>query len=350
MTEQNIAYFLNGSAFMYFLCTGYFMLKYSARLRIHLIVGIIFCYLAAWNFKDIIYAFQAFHTDEMLNLIVFLDGWSAVSYAVLLFELVSPGWVTLKRMAVLLLPFLCFTALYTVFPSDTLQQIYWGFLILFGLTIIFIAYFKVKKYQQYIYNNFQNIKHMDLSWLKTIFLIAFMSQLLWVLDSFYPSGITDGAYYFSLIIQWHFVAHYCWNHRSITMPGKLELQKEKEMVAKEEETAGFPFAGKLEQLIGEQELYLKPDPTLQDLVQLVGSNRTYLSDYFNKELNTTFYNYINQRRIKEGCIPLFVHHPELTIETIAYQSGFNSISTFRRAFQKETGMTPKEYRKKLDET
>lgn len=96
MTEQNIAYFLNGSAFMYFLCTGYFMLKYSARLRIHLIVGIIFCYLAAWNFKDIIYAFQAFHTDEMLNLIVFLDGWSAVSYAVLLFELVSPGWVTLN--------------------------------------------------------------------------------------------------------------------------------------------------------------------------------------------------------------------------------------------------------------
>ena len=346
MTEQNIAYFFNGAAFMYFVCTSYFILKYSGRSRIQLIAGFIFGYWAVWNFKDIIYAFQPFHNERVLHTIIFLDGWSAVSYAVLLFELSMPGWVTLKRTAALLSPFLLFTALHIMLPSDMLLLVYWIYLIIFGLTIIFIAYFKVKRYQAYIHNNFQNIEHIDLSWLKNIFVMAFVSQLFWVLDSLYPTGLTDGIYYLSIIFQWHLVAYYCWNHKSIILPSEEELQQERKTTCEEEATVGFPFAGKLEQLIDEQELYRKTDLTLQDLVLLVGSNRTYLSDYFNKVLNTTFYNYINQQRIEKGCIPLITQHQELTIEAIACQAGFNSISTFRRAFQKETGMTPKEYRKK----
>ncbi|MGM9689322.1 MAG: helix-turn-helix domain-containing protein [Bacteroidaceae bacterium] len=38
-------------------------------------------------------------------------------------------------------------------------------------------------------------------------------------------------------------------------------------------------------------------------------------------------------------------HPELTLEHIAYESGFNSTSTFRRAFVKLTGKTPSNFEK-----
>ena len=36
-------------------------------------------------------------------------------------------------------------------------------------------------------------------------------------------------------------------------------------------------------------------------------------------------------------------HPEYTLEYVARQSGFGSISTFRRAFQKFTGMSPSQF-------
>jgi len=37
-------------------------------------------------------------------------------------------------------------------------------------------------------------------------------------------------------------------------------------------------------------------------------------------------------------------HPEYTLDYIAAQSGFNSLSTFRRAFRKHMGMNPGSYR------
>jgi len=64
-------------------------------------------------------------------------------------------------------------------------------------------------------------------------------------------------------------------------------------------------------------------------------------------LNTTFYDYINSLRIEEQSLTLMREHPDYTLERIATESGFQSLSTFRRAFLKEKGVTPSEYRKKL---
>ena len=38
-------------------------------------------------------------------------------------------------------------------------------------------------------------------------------------------------------------------------------------------------------------------------------------------------------------------HPEFTLEHVAQISGFNSMSTFRRAFTKHTGMSPGQWRR-----
>ncbi|MBR6828759.1 MAG: AraC family transcriptional regulator [Prevotella sp.] len=48
---------------------------------------------------------------------------------------------------------------------------------------------------------------------------------------------------------------------------------------------------------------------------------------------------------KKKSIPLMQQHLEYTLEQIATESGFQSISTFRRSFQKLKGVTPSEYRK-----
>lgn len=80
----------------------------------------------------------------------------------------------------------------------------------------------------------------------------------------------------------------------------------------------------------------------------IGTNRTYLSSYFNNKLNITFYDYINNLRIEKTGKQLLATYPyTMNIDEIAERSGFNSTSTFRRAFFKNTGMTPLQYRKSI---
>ena len=93
----------------------------------------------------------------------------------------------------------------------------------------------------------------------------------------------------------------------------------------------------------EQQLYLKKDLTLSDLAEALGTNRTYVSKYLSQVLNQTFYDYVNQLRIERVSIPMMREHPEYKLDFVACESGFASISTFRRAFIKLTGQTPSQF-------
>ena len=93
-----------------------------------------------------------------------------------------------------------------------------------------------------------------------------------------------------------------------------------------------------------ERLYLNPDLTLADLAQAMGTNRTYMSNWLGDVYGQTFYDYINRLRIERESLPLMRQHPEYTMEYIAEKSGFGSVSTFRRAFLKFTGITPQVFK------
>jgi AraC-like DNA-binding protein len=64
----------------------------------------------------------------------------------------------------------------------------------------------------------------------------------------------------------------------------------------------------------------------------------------NEHLNKSFTDFINELRI-EVSKEYLVTKGNLTIESIGYESGFNSKSTFFKAFKKFTGITPLQYQK-----
>ena len=100
----------------------------------------------------------------------------------------------------------------------------------------------------------------------------------------------------------------------------------------------------------DDKLYLNPKLTISDVANFIGTNRTYLSHYINNTLQTNFYDYINNYRIENASKSLLTYvNPILTIEEVAEKSGFNSTSTFRRAFLKNTGMTPLQFRKTIQQ-
>src|SRR5690606_6413150 len=86
-----------------------------------------------------------------------------------------------------------------------------------------------------------------------------------------------------------------------------------------------------------RQAYLDKDLTLLKLALLIGTNRTYLSRYINQELNTNFNDLVNEKRVNYAFKLLSDDGKKLN--EICELSGFNSMSSFYRAFKKFRGYT-----------
>ncbi len=97
-------------------------------------------------------------------------------------------------------------------------------------------------------------------------------------------------------------------------------------------------------LIAEKELFLNPNLTLEETAKALKVSKHLLSQYINEKLKKSFSSLINEYRI-EKAKKLLQSENNYTIESLGYDSGFNSKSTFFTAFKKNTGKTPAEYQK-----
>ena len=103
-------------------------------------------------------------------------------------------------------------------------------------------------------------------------------------------------------------------------------------------------ARQLNDVMEAKRLYLNPDLTVADIATELGTNRTYVSNLINQYLSTTFSNYVNAYRVRYAKKLLL--KTDDTIEEIYQKSGFQSRTTFWRAFAQIAGCTPKEYRRR----
>jgi AraC-like DNA-binding protein len=100
----------------------------------------------------------------------------------------------------------------------------------------------------------------------------------------------------------------------------------------------------IEKVMKEKNIYLDPGLKISDLAFATGFISYKLSAYFNKRCNQSFNDFVNQKRV-EHCIQKLDSGENMskTLEGISLESGFQSRSTFIRAFKKFKGMTPSEY-------
>lgn len=101
-------------------------------------------------------------------------------------------------------------------------------------------------------------------------------------------------------------------------------------------------------IIREKGYYLNNNITLTALARELGMNRSYLSAYINKNHNSNFCNYINNMRLEKAEEILRTDNPNINLEDVAIRSGFNSYSTFRRAFVKKHSVSPSVFRKEQE--
>ncbi len=98
--------------------------------------------------------------------------------------------------------------------------------------------------------------------------------------------------------------------------------------------------------------FLSPEVSLQQLAKNFGTNYNYLSKVINVEKGKNFSNYINQLRVDYIYSELASNslYRKYTVKAIGQEIGFKSTECFSKAFYKNYGLYPSEYLRELKES
>ena len=99
---------------------------------------------------------------------------------------------------------------------------------------------------------------------------------------------------------------------------------------------------KLIDIVRNKKLYLEEHITMNDLIEIMHTNKNYLSEVIARSEYQSFYKLINTMRIEHAC-EMLQNDTSLKLEQVALESGFTSGSSFSQIFKRIMNITPKEY-------
>ncbi len=107
----------------------------------------------------------------------------------------------------------------------------------------------------------------------------------------------------------------------------------------------------IKRVMDDMSIICKPNFSLQQLADQVGSNYKYVSQVLNECYGKSFKQVLNEQRVREACRILndTQQSSHLTIEAIAANLGFNSRSNFTVTFKRITGISPSDFLKMAKE-
>lgn len=343
---ENLSHYMRGAATMFYLLLsiGVFQERKESHLKSILFFSMLF--MVFLTLKDMVLLdTDCYFNDFVINIVVLIDSLYIPVMALFFLEAVSPGWVTLTKSFLFLFPFVSGICTYAFTRSETVLLIMFVFAFVFGLAIMVIILSAVSDRDNKIKGYFSEDSDISVIWVKKAIIALFISLFMWTLLQWDSTWAGDSAYFLISIVVWAYIYSMAIRHKVVDIP-VYEDAAELAGGADDPEASGPGIGDLLRRSMEEEALYLNPKVTLADLASSVGTNRTYLSEYLNKSLNMSFYEYINSFRVKKA-VEIMAESPRLTLNEIAEKSGFNSQSTFNRAFTKNLGMTPARYQKKL---
>jgi len=95
-----------------------------------------------------------------------------------------------------------------------------------------------------------------------------------------------------------------------------------------------------------EKIYLNSSLNIVDVVQKVGTNRTYISAIINQQYNQNFCSFVNSFRLEE-LERIFIENPAQSNLILAEKSGFGSFNSMKRAISSQTGHSVSEWKKNV---
>lgn len=219
-----------------------------------------------------------------------------------------------------------------------------------------LSYFTIRKHQKKIQQFSANTEEINLNWLEYIILVLFIVSIVYVVyNLFYNSyslNLFINLIFLSVI---YFVAYYSLKQREIY---PVEEKQREELITIEAETEEIKkklisddelnrIKTELEKIMQAQKPYLDSELNLIKLSELLAVSTHHLSYVINTGFQKNFFQYINEFRI-DHARKLLKEKQKLSILGIAYESGFNSKTSFNTTFKKLTNQTPSEFKNSSD--
>lgn len=375
-----------------------FFYRHCSRLKIY--VSLLMLTIVAQYVKDLIFIGNTYYSSRLEEQYASsIDLLTLPMYAIVLVEACRPLWMNWSRAFLFYIPFVVLMVAFWAHPVPLAYHAMHFAAILCAVFILLWALRELPRFERALKEEYSYAEYINLHWLRGVILLFFCLLMLWVYDSMASGVRYDNIFLFNSLVMW-IAACFCFYRQSVVInavksyfvepsednaetnldAAENDLDKATahleaaeadlnaphahtqpenvaETVAEPQPVAEQPvepepeelklqqeaaFAERMYLLFEKEHVYLNPRLRLSELATLLGTNRTYLSQYFNQNCESTFYDFVNDYRIHHA--KLLLHSTDDTLETIAMNSGFNSLSTFRRAFVQREGMSPIEFR------
>lgn len=340
--------------YIYGLCTMFYgitawMFLYKGD-RLSRLASLLMGTICIQCIKDMVFLGLGFYDDpHYWPVMTSIDIVAVPMYTFILMELVKPGMLSLKQMVFHELPFLLLTIIYI---ATKICIFYYSLIIaaaVYGTFFLLWTNFNVSKYNRQLKERFSYTENINLNWLRVILYSFYMILALWIFDSLLIHLYLECTYMVGALLIWIIIDFFIYKHESIL--DELDGGQDTNAPLQQNMTPNSTipeFGERIEALFHKQQIYLNPHLKVSDVARAVGTNRTYVSNHFNHEIGTTFYDYVNGFRIEYACQLLETTNE--SIKCIAEKSGFNSPQAFIRVFTRLKGISPTAFRKEQQTT
>ena len=352
-TVEAFAHFIRGSISLFFVFWCIKIHPYRHRNRMMRLLFYTTIFLAFSYIKDSVFLFAQWKNsiwlDDFVNTVDLLFIPLVCAFFI---EATNPGYPTRRQLAALLSMQALFIPLFLIFPDEIVVFCAFSVALVVAVATMYLVVVFSVRYRQYIKLNYSYRENIDVAWVVVSSVAFFISLFVYNLAFAGTTWLSESLYNIFSMALWTFLFLFSRRHRVVRILKPVENEDEQATEEIEEPKSdddvvshNYILAVRLEQKMSQDKLYLNPKLTTTDVATAIGTNKTYLSDYLNNTLNTSFFDYINTFRINEACriIEMMPERGRKSMSVVAQKSGFNSLSSFNRYFVKLKGISPKSY-------
>ena len=277
-----------------------------------------------------------------------LDCLTAIPLAiVVLLTMLQDRRRPLWPVAVIVAPLVVGMAWSVATRSGALVPVLIGYLLLMSIGLIVYMVRALRQYGRWLRDNYADLEHKEV-WQSFVVLAIIV-----LMFAIYAQNGGDLAYEY--ILQLVVIVLICYLLWRVETLSDLSISQQQSQLAAELATVESEDAdhdelpqairdkirASLQQHCIDTQLYLQHDLTISQLAQAIGTNRTYLSQYFSSQ-GLTYNAYINDLRVNH-FVSLYrenvAAHRSFTVYQLAKESGYSSYSTFCGIIKRKTGLS-----------
>lgn len=369
---EALAHYTRGGVTIFFVFWCFLLRKYEKRSYMLKLLYFSSLLIAVCYAKDVLFAFTSIkYSTHLNNISGILDMVYIPVISAFFLEVVRPGAVSMRQTWALVAFLASFALIYVFLPFKAIELI--ASCVAFAIsaiTLVYVTVFAVR-YRKMLYENYSYTENVDVVWVMLSCYAYFGSFVLYELMFQNAVWLSDVIFNISGMVLWTIVFKFAQRHRVLKMfflnngspaddtMGEEAAEEELETEQGDTDEAGLTeteadmrkqerykyIESRIPLLMEQEKLFLMPKLTIMDLATKIGTNKTYLSEYLNSNLNMSFHDFVNKYRVEEACriIDALPKDSKRTIIDISNKSGFNSISSFYRQFAKFKGINPRKY-------